>query len=92
MLEYFNYFFIYWASIGGKYSRDISLDYSTEDTEDITQPKIQKLSFSINLPIDFNKWLLGANYINSVQRVLESYLVPNLESHDLTTGNFRAII
>ena len=84
------YFFIYWASIGGTYSRDITLDYitedteTTEDTEGLIEPKKQKISFSLNLPIDFNKWLLGGNYINSVKRVLTTYQVPDFSNYTLT--------
>lgn len=79
------YFFVYWASIGVSYSREISLELVIEETEEteLIELKKHKISFSINLPVNFETWFLGGNYINSVERVLDTYRVPDLENFRL---------
>ncbi len=74
------YFFIYWASLEVKYSRNISFDLSTEQNES-TGIKSYSLSLDLQLPIDLDTWLLGGNYIQSVKHSLNRYQVPNIEQY-----------
>lgn len=37
-----------------------------------------QLKLSLNIPIQFSKWLLGDNYINSTLRIVEQYSAPNI--------------
>ena len=74
------YFFIYWASLEVKYSRNISFDLSTEQDED-TGIKSYSLSLDLQLAIDLDTWLLGGNYIQSVKHTLSIYKVPDIEQY-----------
>ena len=74
------YFFIYWASLETKFSRNISFDLSTEQNED-RGIKTYSLSLDLQLAIDLDTWLLGGNYIQSVKHSLNRYQVPNIEQY-----------
>lgn len=74
------YFFIYWASLEVKFSRNISFDLLTEQDEN-TGIKTYNLSLDLQLPIDLDTWLLGGNYIQSVQHTLTIYKVPNIDQY-----------
>ncbi len=75
------YFFIYWASLETKFSRNISFDLLTEQDEN-TGIKSYSLSLDLQLPIDLDTWLLGGNYIQSVKHTLTSYKVPDMEQYE----------
>ena len=74
------YFFIYWASLETKFTRNISFDLSTEQNED-TGIKTYSLSLDLQLAIDLDIWLLGGNYIQSVKHTLSIYKVPDIEQY-----------
>ncbi len=74
------YFFIYWASLEVKFSRNISFDLLTEQDEN-TGIKNYSLSLDLQLAIDLDTWLLGGNYIQSVKHSLTSYKVPNVDQY-----------
>lgn len=77
-----HYSFILWASLSEYFSKIINFRF-IEATEN-EYPKVQ---LNIALPIDFKKWLLGDNYINSVQRVVSEYQVPDSNVLSLLTNN-----
>ncbi len=64
------YSFILWASLPTDFSKIINFTFL--EGEDGGYPKVQ---LNIALPINFKKWLLGDNYINSVVRVVDKYQV-----------------
>lgn len=80
------YFFIYWASLETKFSKNISFDLSTVVDED-TGKKTYTLSLDLNLCIDLDTWLLGGNYIESVKHILEVYKVPDKQQYEASSGS-----
>ncbi len=62
----FYYSSILWASLENKRNKIVSFKFNSDST----------IKLDLAIPFDINKWLLGDNYINSVLRVTDNYLVP----------------
>ncbi len=62
----FYYSSILWASLENKKNKIVNFRFNPDGT----------IKLDLAIAIDINRWLLGDNYINSVLRVVDTYLIP----------------
>ncbi len=69
----FHYSSILWASLENKKNKIVSFRFNSDST----------IKLDLAIPFDLNKWLLGDNYINSVFRIVDTYLMPETSNNVL---------
>ncbi len=69
----FYYSSILWASLENKRNKIVNFRFNPDGT----------IKLELAIPFDINKWLLGDNYINSVLRIVDTYLMPETSKNVL---------
>ena len=70
----FYYSSILWASLENKRNKIVNFKFNPNGT----------IKLDLAIPFDINRWLLGDNYINSVSRVVDTYLIPETSNNILS--------
>lgn len=72
--KYFCYHaFILLSSIENKNDGTVTISFFK------SSPDTGKLKVACSIPLDLEKWLLGDNYLNSIQRIVNSYDEPTIQ-------------
>ncbi len=69
----FYYSSILWASLENKRNKIVNFRFNPDGT----------IKLELAIPFDINKWILGDNYINSLLRIVDTYLMPETSKNVL---------